>query len=176
MSRFTQWRNFRCLPSLRARSRGLGSERGSSLVETALVISVFGVPLLLGSFDIATLLYGSIEIANAAHAGAMYGMQSASYATQTAQMTTAAQSEASDFGANLTVTPAMYFACSAAQGGTQYTTLAAANTNCTGSAGHTLAYVKVVASAPVSLPFHCCGLPVTVTVSRSSVMEVEGLP
>ncbi len=164
------------LPSLWAVCRGLRGEGGSSLVETALILSVFGVPLLLGAADAATVIYRSIEISNAAHAGAMYGMQSASYATQTSQMTTAAQAEASDFGTNLTVTPTMYFACSAAQGGTSYTVLATANTNCTGSLGHTLAYVKVIASAPVALPFTCCGFSGSITVSRTSVMEVEGLP
>jgi len=154
----------------------LRGDSGSSLVETALIMSVFGVPLLFGTVDTATVIYRSIEISNAAHAGAMYGMQSASYANQATQMTTAAQAEASDFGSNLTVTPSMYFACSAAQSGTQYTVLATANTNCTGSLGHTLAFVKVIASAPVTLPLTCCGLPASITVSRTSVMEVEGLP
>jgi Flp pilus assembly protein TadG len=161
---------------LRARRGFLRGDGGSALVETALMLSIFGVPLLLGTVDMATVIYRSIEISNAAHAGAMYGMQSASYANQTAQMTTVAQAEATDFGTNLNVTPTMYFACSAAQSGTQYTVLATANASCTGSLGHTLAFVQVVASAPVTLPFTCCGLPASITVSRTSVMEVEGLP
>jgi Flp pilus assembly protein TadG len=163
-------------PRLRARCGFLRGDGGSSLVETALILSIFGVPLLLGTVDMGTVIYRSIEISNAAHAGALYGMQSASYAAQTTQITSAAQAEAADFGTNLNVTPSMYFACSAAQSGTQYTVLATANTNCTGSLGHTLAFVQVVASAPVTLPFSCCKLPASITVSRTSVMEVEGLP
>ena len=176
MNQFISWCLHACLPGIRARSGVLCDDSGSSLVETALLVSIFGVPLLFGTVVTATVLYRSIEITNAAHSGVMYGMQSASYANQTTQIATAAQAEASDFGTNLTVTPTMYLACSAAQSGTSYTLLATANTSCTGSLGHTLAFVKVVASAPVTLPFTCCGLPASITVSRTSVMEVEGLP
>jgi hypothetical protein len=131
------------------------------------------------------VIYDSIEIENAAHAGAMYGMQGTCCITQTALMTTAAQNEASDFGANLTVTPTSYYACSAAQASPTWTgpanmiesiSLATAKSNCTGTSGHVLAFVKVVASAPVALPIRCCGLPTSITVARSSVMESEELP
>ena len=44
------------------------------------MIGVIGVPLLLVTTDLATIVYGSIEISNAAHAGAMYGMTSATAA------------------------------------------------------------------------------------------------
>jgi hypothetical protein len=158
---------------------------GSALVELGLVVSILGLPVLLGSTDIATLIYGSIEIENAAHAGAMYGMQGTCCILQTAAITTAAQNEAADFGTKLTVTPTSYYACSASQGGTQWTgtgnvidstSLATAKTNCTGTSGHVLSFVKVVASAPITLPFHCCGLPSSVTLRRTSVMESQDLP
>jgi hypothetical protein len=161
------------------------AECGGALVEVALIVSLLGLPLLLGSADLATLIYGSIEIDNAAHAGAMFGMQGTCCILQTAQMTSAAQNEAADFGTNLTVTPTSYYACSAAQAsptwtGTAHvidsTSLAAAKTHCTGASGHVLAFVKVVTSAPITLPFHCCGLPASVTMSGSSVMESEELP
>jgi hypothetical protein len=32
----------------------------------------------------------------------------------------------------------------------------------------------VVVSAPVSPPFHCCGIPATITLSRTSIIQVEG--
>lgn len=158
---------------------------GSALVELALVVSIMGLPLLLGSVDLGTLIYSSIEIENAAHAGAMFGMQGNCCILQTQQMIAAAQNEAADFGANLTVTPTSYYACSASQAGSTWagpgnmidsTSLATAKSNCTGASGHVLAFSKVVASAPVRLPFRCCGLPASVTLSRASVMQSQGLP
>jgi hypothetical protein len=106
----------------------------------------------------------------------MYGMVSKNSALLTSQITAAAQAEASDFGANLTATPTIYYACSAAQGGTQYTVLATANNNCTGASGHTLEFIQVAASVPVALPFSCCGIPNSITLRNTSVMEVEELP
>jgi len=121
----------------------------------------------------AVLIYSSIEIANAAHAGVMYGMTAPNLAADTANITLAAQNEASDFGANLTVTPTAYYACATDQGGAQYASSTAATTACTGTGNSSLEYVQVVVSAPVTLPFSCCGLKSPVTLTRSSVMEVE---
>jgi Flp pilus assembly protein TadG len=156
-------------------------------VELALIVSILGLPLLLGIADMGMLVYSAIEIADAAHAGAMYGITSASAASETSNMIAAAQADAPNFvnglgASTLTVTPTSYYACSVAEGGTQYTpaeygsiTLAqaAANAACTPSPNHALYFVQVVASAPVTLPFHCCGLPATFTMSSTSVMEVE---
>jgi Flp pilus assembly protein TadG len=172
----------RDLPALCSELR---AECGSALVELALVVSLLGLPLLLGATDMGILIYDSIEITNAAHAGAMFGMQGNCCILQTSQMITAAQNEASDFGTNLTVTPTSYYACSASQASPTWTgtgnvidstSLATAKSNCTGASGHVLAFVKVVASAPITLPFQCCGLPTSVTLSRTSVMEAEELP
>jgi hypothetical protein len=121
----------------------------------------------------ATLIYGSIEVSNAAHAGAMYGMQNATLAGESSGITAAAQTEASDFGANLTVTPTTYYACSAALGGTQYSTQSAATAACTGSGNHSLEFVQVAVSAPVTSPFNCPPLPASFTLRSISVMEVE---
>jgi hypothetical protein len=177
------WRGLRS--GLSALRKIVEADCGSALVELALVVSIMGLPLLLGSVDIATLTYSSIEIENAAHAGAMFGMQGDCCILQTQQMISAAQNEAADFGANLTVTPTSYYACSASQAGPAWTgagnmidslSLATAKSMCTGASGHVLAFVKVVASAPVHLPFRCCGLPVSINLSRASVMESQELP
>lgn len=168
-----------------ARSGASHDEAGSALVELALMVSILGVPLLLGTSAVGILTYDSIEIANAAHAGAMYGMQGNCCILQTAQMISAAQNEAPDFGTNLTVTPTSYYVCSASQASPTWTgagnmidssSLATAKTNCVGDAGHVLAFVKVVASAPVTIPFSCCGLPSSITMTGQSVMEAEELP
>jgi Flp pilus assembly protein TadG len=151
-------------------------ECGSSLVEVALSFALLGMPLIIGTADMGFVVYDSIEVTNAAHAAAMYGMQSATYAANTSGMTTAAQNEATDFGTNLSVTPTSYYACSSAIGGTQYTGSSAqtnATSACTGGTNHALPFVKVTTSVTVTPPIHLPILPRTFTVTGSSVMEVE---
>ena len=148
------------------------------------MIGVIGVPLLLVTTDLATIVYSSIEISNAAHAGAMYGMTSATAATSTSTITTAAQNEATDFAtANLTITPTTYYACSNAEGGTQYTgtgnqvnSTALTNVSAvcpSGAANHYLEFVQVVVVGTVTPPFHCPGTPTSYSLRSTSVMEVE---
>ena len=165
----------RCDAMARALS-GLRGESGNALVEVALICSLLGVPLLLGTGEMGYVVYDSIEISNAAHAASLYGMQSATFASDTAGMRTAAQNEATDFGAALTVTPTSYWACSSAIGGTQYTGGSAqtnANAACTGGTNHALEFVQVNTSATVTPLVHCPGLPTSFALSGSSVMEVE---
>lgn len=161
---------------LAARWRELRGERGDALIEVALICAFFASPLLLGTGEMGFVVYDSIEISNAAHAGSLYGMQSVTYAADTAGMRTVAQAEATDFGAGLTVTPTAYYACSSAVGGTQYTGSNAqsnANAACTGGNNHALQFVQVRASATVTPMIHCPGLPSSFALSGTSVMEVE---
>jgi Flp pilus assembly protein TadG len=151
-------------------------DSGNSVVELALIVGLFAPPLLLGTAQLSILIYDSIEVSNAAHAAAMYGMRSLTYASETSQIITAAQTEASDFGTSLAVTPTLYYACSNAVGGTQYTgTNAQSNATaaCTGGTNHPLEFVQVVARESVTPMIHFSGLPATMTLTGSSVMEVE---
>jgi Flp pilus assembly protein TadG len=141
-------------------------------VELGLMLALVGVPLFLGVVHFAWLLADSIIVANAAHAGAEYAMTSSTFAEDTANIRTAAQQDALAFGTNLTVTPTIFYACSNAISGTQYTTQAAANTGCTGSS-HALEFIQVVASASVTPPCTLPGFASTVTLSSTSIMEVE---
>jgi Flp pilus assembly protein TadG len=159
--------------ALRAAGRFFRERRGSSTIELALILVCLGSPLLLGTAEVGYLVYDSIEISNAAHAGALYGMQSNTNASNSSAITTAAQSEASNFGTNLSVTPSVFWVCSTAEGGTQYTTSSAATTACTGSGNHPLEYLQVSVSAPATPPIHFPGMPATYTLSGSSTMEVE---
>lgn len=152
----------------------LHDEGGSALVELALVLSIFFPPLLLGVVDMSTVLFSSIEITNAAHTGALYGMTSLASASETSGIQSAAQADAPDFGTNLLVTPTIFYACSASEGGTQYTTTTAAAAACpANAANHYLEFVQVVASTTVTPPFKCPGFPATFNLSSTSVMEVE---
>ncbi|HKO19084.1 MAG TPA: TadE/TadG family type IV pilus assembly protein [Acidobacteriaceae bacterium] len=148
-------------------------ESGSALIELALTLSLIGLPLLFGTIYSGVLVFDNIEIANAAHAGAMYGMQSSTYASDTSGMTSAAQAEAPDLATGLVVTPTAFYACSAAIDGTQYTTQSDATAGCSGGSNHALEFVKVTASY-VATPFASIpGMQRSVTVSGVSVMEVE---
>jgi hypothetical protein len=122
------------------------------------------------------MVYDSIEISNAARAGAAYAMQSVTYAANTSGIIAAAQAEASDFGTKLAVTPFIYYACSNAITGTQYTG-ANAQTNaksaCTGGTNHAIEFVQVTTSITITAPIHCPGLTQTFPMSSSSVTEVE---
>jgi Flp pilus assembly protein TadG len=149
----------------------LRDESGSALIELALTMSLLGMPLLLATVHFSLLLIDAMIVSNAAHAGAEYAMTSATYASDTSYIVTAAQNDASGLGATLNVTPTIFFACSNAIGGTQYATQSAANSGCL--SGHTLEFVQVVASATVTPVLSVPGLARTVTLSSTSVMEVE---
>jgi len=154
----------------------LRGDSGNALVEVALTISLLGIPLMAGTAQMGLVVYYSIEVADAAKAGATYGMQSLTYASDTAGMTLAAQAEASDLGSSLSATPSSYYACSLAINGTQYTGTNAqsnATTACTGGTNHALEFAKVTTSATVAPLIHCPGLPKTFALNGVSVMEVE---
>jgi Flp pilus assembly protein TadG len=157
----------------RACARLLRVETGGALVEMALCIPLLGAPLLIGTVETGMMLYDSIEVSNAAHAGTAYGMMSSTFAADSAGMTKAARGEAGDVSSILNVTPSTYYACSQSIAGTQYTTQAAANTGCTGTSNHSLEFVQVSASATVPVPFRVPGLPTSFNLAATSVMEVE---
>jgi Flp pilus assembly protein TadG len=151
--------------------RRLRDESGSALVELGLTLGLLGVPLLMGTVHFSILLIDSMIVSNAAHAGAEYAMASSTYAEDTSNIVTAAQEDASGLGTTLNVTPTIFYACSASIGGTQYSTQSAAATAC--SSSHALEFVQVVANATVTPVLGFPGFPNTVTLSGTSIMEVE---
>jgi Flp pilus assembly protein TadG len=159
-----------------SKARVLSAESGNALVETALVLGIFGVPLFYGTSDLAVWTSSTIEIDNAAHAGALFGMQdsSASYAGNSAGIQAAAQSEAGSFGTSLTTTSTKLYACASSQD-TQYPTLDS-TPSCSGTGDYKVEFIQVVASAPLTLPFHCCGMPQPLTLTSTSEMQVVGSP
>jgi len=159
------------------RCSGLDGESGNALVELALVFALFGIPMLLGTVEMGYVVYDSVEISNAANAGALYGMQNATSAASSAGITTAAQGEAPEFGTKLTVTPTTFYVCTSAVGGTQYSTAsytqAQVTAKCAGSGNHALEFIQVLTSATATPPVQCPGLAKTFTLGGTSVMEVE---
>ncbi|SEG17605.1 TadE-like protein [Bryocella elongata] len=149
------------------------SERGAAAIELALVMCLFCPIVLFGTADLASISYDSIEVASAAHAGALYGAQSTTFASNTSAIQSAAQAEAADFGTNLTVTPTIFYACSSAINGTQYTSQATATSNCTGSGNHVLEFVQVNTSVTVNAPFHLPAIATSYTLHGQAILEVE---
>lgn len=163
----------RTMRVVRVLRRFAGQDSGSALIELALVLSLVGLPLLFGTIYAGVLMFDDIEISNAAHAGAMYAMQSSTYASDTTGITTAAQAEAPGLTGWLAVTPAIYYACSTAIDGTQYAIQSDATAACTGGSNHALEFVKVTVSY-VATPFaRIPGMQQSMTLNSVSVMEVE---
>ncbi len=158
------------------RCRDLRRTEGSALIEIALILSLLGIPMFLGTAQLGTLVYDSIEVSSAAHLAASYGAQSATFAANSSGMITAAQTEASDFGTGLTATPTTFYACSIAISGTRYTGSNAqsnATSACTGAGNRALEFVQVATSVAVTPSIRCPGLPSTYTLTGLSIMEVQ---
>jgi hypothetical protein len=100
-------------------------------------------------------------------------MTSSTFAEDSANIVAAAQAETNRFGSNLSVSSSIYYVCSTAVSGTQYSTQTLANAACTGGSSHSLELISVTASASVTPPGSFRGYARTVTVSSTSVMEVE---
>lgn len=158
------------LPRKAARSliarilRSRREEAGQSLIELALMMPIFSI-LIVGSAEFARLAYASIEVTNAARAGAQYGAQS----TSTAADLTGMQSVAKAAGPNVTVMQATASTSCVCSDGTTIT-CASAGTSC---AARIEEYVHVNTSASIDPMFHLPGLPTTYTLTGVAVQRVE---
>ena len=74
-------------------------EKGQALVELAVLLLPVLLLLTVGIIDYGQVAYYSIEVSDAARAGAQYGSQSLADAANTANIVTAAQQSAQDIGA-----------------------------------------------------------------------------
>lgn len=166
--------NRRFSAKLRRLWRALAHEGGNAVAELAVGVTFLLAPVLLGTTELGYMIYNSIEISNAAHAGALYASHSTTYAADTADIQAVARAEANDIGSNLTVTTTTYFVCSGAITGTQYSTQALAAAVCPSSSttNHYLLFVKVTTSAPVASPVSFPWLASSWTLTGSSIMEV----
>ncbi|HVZ82538.1 MAG TPA: TadE family protein [Terracidiphilus sp.] len=162
-----------CRP-LAALGRSLKRENGNATIELALAFSFLLTPLMLATTEMAFIVYDSIELSNAAHAGAMYAMISSTFASDSSGIQNAVLNEAGDISNDMTVASNTYYACSASEDGTQYTTEAAANAACPANAGnHYLQFVRVTATASITPFVQFKGLPSMWSLQQQSVMEVQ---
>jgi len=169
------------LSRILARCKGLRNDRAQAQVELAIIFAFIGLPMLLGTAQMGILVYDSIEVTNAANAGATYGMSTEAHASSSTAITAAARSEAPDFpGTALTVTSTSYWACSSKIPGpypiTEYTGtngLTNAQAVCPSGVNHPVPFIQVQTSATVTPFVHWPGLARTFTLNGTALQEVQ---
>lgn len=139
-------------------------EAGSSLIELALLLPIFAT-ILVGSVEVAQLAYASIEVTNAARAGAEYGAQTHDTAVDSTGMQNVATAAGPNVG-NMQATATTFCTCSDGVS----ITCANAGTSCSARINE---YVQVNTSASVTSVFHIAGLPRTITLKGVAVQRVE---
>ncbi len=137
---------------MRAYRSGLvRSERGQSLVETALALPILAV-MLIGTLEGARLLLATLALTGGVMAGAQYGALSTTSAADTAGIASAVRSETTPIGGtptNPTVTSA------------------------TGTDSTDETYVSVTGVYAWRSLLDYPGLPRTVTITRTAVLQVR---
>src|SRR5450759_3579990 len=140
-------------------TRNRNRRKGAAAVEFALLGTVFVV--LLGiAMDYSRLFYASIEVANAAKAGAQYGAQDTTHASDFTGMQNAAKNDAANV-TNLTATASQF--CTCPDNG---------STTCgTGGCSGKRTYVKVVTNATFSTLGTYLMLPSSTPISATVEMR-----
>lgn len=137
------------------------SERGQSLVETALVFPIL-ITMLVGAVEMARVVRASIAVANAAKAGAQYGAENGFTAQDTTGIALAASDEAPTFTVNTTSSSS----CKCSDG----TASTCQNTDCANA--HIEQSITVNTSATITPTIRLPGLPSTFTVKGVAVQRV----
>ena len=151
------------------RLKELRGDAGNSLVEVSLLVSFFGVPLLLGVTEVGRIAYSAIEVSNAARAGAAFASESVSTSTDTTDTKQAALNEASDI-TGMTVTQSTVCVCSSAPGTT--VTCSSSATTCSPAPNHAIQFVQVNTSLTINPIFHMPSLPSSITLKGQETMRV----
>ena len=144
-------------------NRALISSEGASFVELALVLPVFML-MIIPVIDLGRGFYAAIEVASAAHAGAMYGLENPS---DTAGMIQAAKSGASNLAS---VTATATYGCECSDG----TSPVASCTSTPSCTYNYVTYVDVTVTSPYSTAFGYPGLPSSMNITREFRLRAGG--
>ena len=142
--------------------RFLQNERGSALIELAIAVPFLAL-LMVGVVDIGRFMYDGILVGNSARAGATYGAQNLRLAMDTSGMQNIAKNDANISGLSPTAT----HMCVCADG----TASTCQSTDCP-YPNHRLTYVSVNSSKIFTTLLRYPGLPQSVTINRTVVMQV----
>lgn len=137
-------------------------ERGQALIEAAVTLPLL-LLILFGAVEFAMASYASIEVSNAALAGAKYGAQNAAAAGDLTGIQNAAANDAPNITLGTTSTS---HACICSNGNSS----TCLPTDCPGSTIETILTVNTQASFDPG--FHFLGLPTTFTLHGRAVQKV----
>lgn len=137
-------------------------EAGNALVEFALTLPVL-VALILGAVEMGWVTFASIEVTNAARAGASYGCQNSTSAADTTGIQNTAALDAPDIPLGTT---SVSKSCMCSDGSAS----TCQPTDCSGSNIETILTVNT--QATVTPLFHVPGLPTTFTLQGHAVEKV----
>jgi len=148
------------------------AESGNALVELAITLPLFAL-LILGAAEIANLAWASVEVNNAARAGAAYGSISRANAANIPNIELAAQNEAPKLTLAFPNPPTQVCYCvtSGTPGSPDVGCTTTNLTSCTSPSIIQVA-VQVNTQAAVSPLVHYPGLPATYTVRAQATMGV----
>lgn len=144
--------------------RFLKSEAGASIIEFAIVLPILAL-LLVGIIDLGRWAYYSVVAANSARAGAQYGAQDATHASDTTGMTAAVNAESGQAVTWNTINATEQ--CSVSGGA-----LANCSSGSTNPPTNTTYYVKVQVSGTFSPLIRYPGFTNGLQVSGSSILRV----
>lgn len=188
----------KCMPEINSHDPVRGSspamnrcahgDRGSALVELALIVPIFVLMIVAGS-ELGRIAYAAIEVSNAARAGVAYGAQNHATASQTDTTTTppndvdqSAINEASNV-TDMTATSSTSCICQTVNTATEAVATAsilcsAAGATCgesttSGKVNIVVEYVQVSTQAKVSTMFRYPGIPRSFTLNGFAQMRVE---
>jgi Flp pilus assembly protein TadG len=150
-------------------SRGLRAATGAAFVELVVVLPVL-VVLVVGCVDLARVFYYTIELTNAARAGAQYASHSPGNAQETALIEAAARAASPNITFTANASEPLCLCAQNDGAGQPWATIACTN-NCV-SGYHVVSQVTVTTRrdfSPIS-PFP--GLPRTLRLVRSVTMRV----
>jgi Flp pilus assembly protein TadG len=154
------------------RNVSAGSEAGQTLVEFALALPLL-LALTIGAVDLGRLVYMSVETSNAAHAGARYGCQNSASSGDFTGMRAAATNDAPDLvgtgNGNLRATVTNYCQCS--DGSSPNSSCNPTPPTCSGT--HVVQFVSVSTTSSYTPWFPYPGVPSSVTLHGSAVMQVR---
>jgi Flp pilus assembly protein TadG len=160
-------------------------EDGNALVEFALFFALLGIPLLLGTPEVAAWILCSIEASNAAHAGAAYAAQqfTANYSSTAGSSNFTYTAGSSSLPSTSTVTSVAQddalelpiFMSSGAKMSVQMntgcgTTVVNTNSNTIPTCSGNVPFVQVTTTATVNSLLKLSGLPKTITTSGNAVV------
>jgi Flp pilus assembly protein TadG len=150
------------------------SESGNALVELAVCLPLL-VLTLIGTADFARVFYTSIELTNAARAGAQYGSRNPGQSSSPSLMQTTATGAVNITG--VTATAARLCQCASDAGAFSDTTpvnscTTAVTTACTGGL-HRVMTVTVTTQKTFTTIVNYIGIPASMALTRAATLRVS---